>query len=85
VAQGLPGRRGREGHELGVERDRDRADPGAIGTRGLGVLQDVDVAPVLVAEVVEHVFELLRRGQPVERLVYAPGVKGANKTKDAKK
>jgi (2Fe-2S) ferredoxin len=23
-------------------------------------------------------------GQPVERLVYAPGVKGANKTKDAK-
>jgi (2Fe-2S) ferredoxin len=23
-------------------------------------------------------------GKPVERLVYAPGVKGANKTKDAK-
>jgi (2Fe-2S) ferredoxin len=45
---------------------------------------DVWYAGVQASDLPEIFASHIVGGKPVERLVYAPGVKGANKTKDAK-
>jgi sirohydrochlorin cobaltochelatase len=45
---------------------------------------DVWYAGVQQADLAEIAESHILGGKPVERLVYAPGVKGANKTKDAR-
>jgi sirohydrochlorin cobaltochelatase len=45
--------------------------------------EDVWYAGVQQSDLAEIVQSHILGGKPVERLVYAPGVKGANKTKDA--